>query len=234
MKNALITGATRGMGRAIATAFAKEGLNLAVCARNADDVAAFNQELLDINPAIKVCGVKADISIKNDVIAFAKQAEEELGDISVIVNNAGVYVPTSILDDAEDTFQKVISTNLAPAYELYRYFGKKLMAAGEGHIFNICSSASIYPVVEAGTYSVTKFGLLGLSKVMRLELQQYGVKVTAVIPGSTLTSSWDGVEVDSAKFVLPGDIASAIVNAYRMSPGATVDEITIKPVGGQL
>jgi len=234
MKNALITGATRGMGRAIATAFAKEGLNLAVCARNADDVAAFKQELLDINPAIKVCGVKADISIKNDVIAFAKQAEEELGDISVIVNNAGIYVPTSILDDAEDTFQKVISTNLAPAYELYRYFGKKLMAAGEGHIFNICSSASIYPVVEAGTYSVTKFGLLGLSKVMRLELQQYGVKVTAVIPGSTLTSSWDGVEVDSAKFVLPGDIASAIINAYRMSPGATVDEITIKPVGGQL
>jgi short-subunit dehydrogenase len=69
---------------------------------------------------------------------------------------------------------------------------------------------------------------------MRLELQQYGVKVTAVMPGSTLTSSWDGVQVDSARFVMPEDIAAAIINAYRLSPGANVDEITIKPVFGQL
>jgi short-subunit dehydrogenase len=234
MKNALITGATRGMGRAIAIAFAQEGLNLAICSRKAADVEAFKQELLQINPAIKICGMQADCSIKAEAIAFAARAESQLGPISVIVNNAGIYVPASILDDGEETFGQVINTNLMPAYELYRYFGKKLMAARGGHIFNICSSASKDVVVQAGTYSVTKFALLGLNNVMRLELQPFGVKVTAVIAGSTLTSSWDGVQVDSAKFVLPEDISSAIINAYRLSPGANVDEITIKPVFGQL
>src|SRR5476651_2432432 len=164
MKNALITGATRGMGRAIATAFAKEGLNLAVCARKAEELQAFEKELLEINPAIKVVGVKADISNKAEVLALAKQAEDELGAISVIVNNAGIYVPASILDDTEEAFDQLMATNLRPAYELYRYFGKKLAAAGAGHIFNICSSASLYPVTGAGMYSVTKFGLLGLNK----------------------------------------------------------------------
>jgi short-subunit dehydrogenase len=143
-------------------------------------------------------------------------------------------VASSILDDEEDAFEKLININLMPAYELYRYFGKKLMAAQQGHIFNICSSASVNPVVEAGMYSVTKFGLYGLNKVMRLEMQPYGVKVTAVIPGSTLTSSWKDVQVDSSRFIMPEDIARAIVNAYKMSPGANVDEIAIKPVFGQL
>jgi len=109
-----------------------------------------------------------------------------------------------------------------------------MIAAGEGHIFNICSIAALTPVVEAGTYSVTKFALLGLTKVMRLELQAHNVKVTAVIPGSTLTSSWDGVKVDKNVMVMPEDIASAVVNIYNMSPGANVDEIVIKPVNGQV
>ena len=234
MKNAIITGATRGMGRAIAIAFAKEGLNLAICARNADELEGFKQELLQINPDIKVSVKVANVSVKGDVLAFAAQAEQELGAISVIVNNAGIYVPASILDDDDTTFDKLVNTNLMPAYEFYRYFGKKLIAARQGHIFTICSSASVNPVVAAGTYSVTKFALLGLNKVMRLELQQYGVKVTAVIPGSTLTSSWDGVEVDSDKLIMPDDIASSIINAYRLSPGANVEEIIIKPVFGQL
>lgn len=233
MKNAIITGATRGMGRAIAIAFANEGFNLAICSRNAAELKTFEEELKQIDPGIKIATIVADVSKKADILKFATEAENTLGVIDVIVNNAGTYVPNSILDDADDTLDKLIHTNLMPAYELYRYFGKKMMEARSGHIFNICSSASKNVVAEAGSYSVTKFALLGLNNVMRLELQQYGVKVTAVIPGSTLTSSWDGVQVDSAKFIMPGDIASAIINAYRMSPGANVDEITIKPVFGQ-
>ena len=234
MKNALITAATKGIGRAISIALAKEGINLAICARSENDLAAFKAELNTINPGIKVFTAATDVSVKAQIIAFATNAEKELGAIGIIVNNAGIYEPFSILDDGEDTFQKGISTNLAPAYELYRYFGKKLIAAGEGHIFNICSVASLNPVVGAGTYSVTKFALLGLTKVMRLELQAHNVKVTAVIPGSTLTSSWDGVEVDKNVVVMPEDIASAIVSIYNMSQGANVDEIIIKPVNGQV
>ncbi len=234
MENALITASTKGMGRATAIAFAKEGVNLAVCSRHSDDLVAFKAELLSINPLIKVFTAVADCSIKQQVIEFAAAAEVALGFITIIVNNAGIYEYSSILNDSEDTFNKQVNTNLMPAYELYRYFGKTMIAARHGHIFNICSIASLSPIAEAGTYSVTKFALLGLSKVMRLEMQPHGVKVTAIIPGSTLTDSWKGMQVDKDKMVLPEDIASAIINTFRMSAGANVDEIIIKPLYGQI
>ncbi|MDB5115518.1 MAG: short-chain dehydrogenase [Mucilaginibacter sp.] len=234
MKNALITAATKGMGRAISIAFANEGINLAICSRNADDLAAFKTELLQINPAIKVFTAAIDGSKKDELLQFAGSAEQELGFIGIIVNNLGRYEYSGILDDNEDTFEKMINTNLMPAYELYRYFGKTMIASRSGHIFNICSVAALNPIAEAGTYSVTKYALLGLTKVMRLEMQQHGVKVTAVIPGSTLTDSWKGQTVDKDAMVLPEDVASAIVNIYKMSIGANVDEIIIKPAGGQL
>lgn len=234
MKNALITASTKGMGRATAIALAKEGINLALCSRNAADLAAFKDELSALNPTIKVFTAVTDVSIKQQLLDFAAGAEQALGTISIIVNNAGMYEHQSILNDDDTTLQKQIGTNLAPAYELYRYFGKKMIAAKEGHIFTICSVASLNPIAEAGTYSVTKYALLGLNKVMRTEMQPHGVKVTAIIPGSTLTDSWKGMEVDKDKMVLPEDIASAIVNIYKMSAGANVDEIIIKPAFGQI
>jgi short-subunit dehydrogenase len=234
MKSSLITGATKGMGRSIAIAFAKEGINVAICSRNEKDLMDFKQELLKINPEIKVVAQLADGSNKEQLLHFAAVAEQEFGSISIIVNNLGMFDPSSILDEGENAFDKQLNTNLMPAYHLYRYFGKKMMAAREGHIFTICSVAALNPIAAAGTYSVTKFALLGLSKVMRLEMQSYNVKVTAVIPGSTLTDSWKDADVDKDQFVASDDIASAIVNIYKMSTGANVDEIIIKPVGGQV
>ena len=234
MKNALITGATKGIGRAIAIAFANEGINLAVCSRNAQDLAAFKNELLEANPEIKVFTAVADASDKMQLLQFAAEAENQLGTIGIVVNNLGAYVYSSILDDDDETLEKLVNTNLVPAWMLYRHFGKKMLAIKEGHFFNICSVAAINPVPQAGTYSVTKAALLNLSKVMRLEMQQYGVKVTTVIPGSTLTDSWKGVEVEKDTMVMPGDVASAIINVLKMSRGANVDEIVIKPAGGQL
>lgn len=222
------------MGRAIAIAFAKEGINLAICSRHMDDLLTFKNVLLAVNPDINVYTAVADCSIKQQVIDFAAGAENELGAISIIVNNAGIYEHASILDDKDETFNKHVNTNLMPAYELYRYFGKKMIAEKQGHIFTICSVASLNPIAEAGTYSVTKYALLGLSKVMRTEMQPHGIKVTAVIPGSTLTDSWKGMEVDKDKMVLPEDIASAVLNIYNMSAGANVDEIIIKPTYGQI
>ncbi len=222
------------MGRAIAAAFAQQGISLAINSRNVAELADFKAELLQINPAIKVFTAVADASDKVQLLQFAADAQQNLGVINIIVNNLGIYAPSKILDDEADLFEKMISTNLMPSYLLYRQFGKSMIAAGEGHIFNICSVAAINPVVEAGSYSVTKAALLSLSNVMRLELQQHGVKVTAVIPGSTLTNSWKGMEVDKDTMVLPQDIASAIVSVLNMSKGANVDQIIIKPAGGQL
>lgn len=222
------------MGKAIATAFVTEGINVAVCARNTNDLATFKNELLKVNPAVKVFTAVADASNQKQLLAFATEAEKEFGAIDIIVNNLGAYVYSSILDDDDTTFEKLINTNLMPAYTLYRHFGKKMMAAGKGHFFNIASVAALNPVIEAGTYSITKAALLSLSKIMRVEMQKHGVKVTTVIPGSTLTASWDGIEVEKDSMVIPEDVASAIVNVLKMSRGANVDEILIKPAGGQL
>ncbi|MGY4538431.1 short-subunit dehydrogenase [Mucilaginibacter sp. UYNi724] len=234
MKNALITAATKGIGRAVSIAFAKQGINLSICSRNEEDLSNFKQELQSINPQITVITMVTDCSKRDELINFGVFTEKKLGFVDVIVNNVGMYKHVSILNDSEDSFQKQIDTNLLPAYELYRFFGKRMVSVGKGHIFNICSVAAINPIAEAGMYSVTKYALLGLNKVMRLETQGHGVKVTAVIPGSTLTDSWKGVEVDKNTMVLPEDVASAIVNILNMSAGANVDEVVIKPAPGQI
>lgn len=222
------------MGRAIAIAFAKQGVNLAICSRNANDLASFKTELLQINAGIRVFTAVADGSKKNELLKFAASAEGELGFISVLVNSLGTYKNASILDEQDGDFETMLNTNLMPAYELYRFFGKKMIAKGSGHIFNICSIAALDVIPQAGSYSVSKAALLSLTNVMRLEMQPHGIKVTAVIPGSTLTNSWKGMDVDKDNMVLPEDVASAIISIYTMSVGANVDEIIIKPVKGQL
>lgn len=234
MKNALITGATKGIGRAVAIAFAKQGINLSICSRNEKELLELKQELALIAPPIQVHTTVADCSKLEEVKNFAVFTEKMMGFVDIIVNNVGIYKYSSILNDSEDSFQKQIDTNLVPAYELYRFFGKSMVSVGKGHIFNICSVASLNPIAEAGVYSVTKYALLGLNKVMRLEMQEHGVKVTAIIPGSTLTDSWRDVAVDKNAMVLPEDIAQAIVTILNMSAGANVDEIIVKPAKGQL
>lgn len=228
MQNALITGATKGIGLAIAKALAKEGINLAICSRNDKDLFAVKEALLQINPQIKVFTRVTDCSWQADVLGFAAEAEQELQSIEIIVNNAGMFLPGSILDEEENSLQKQLDLNLMAGYELYRYFGKKLMAAKSGHIFNICSVAAKQVVVNAGSYSVTKFAQRGLNDVMREEMKAYQVKVTAVFPGSTLTDSWNGTKISVEKFILPEDVAAAVVTCLKMSAGANVGELIIQ------
>ncbi|MGI4021976.1 MAG: SDR family oxidoreductase [Janthinobacterium lividum] len=234
MQNALITGTTKGIGLAIAKALAKQSINLAICSRNEEDLLQVKEALLHINPNIKVFTRVADCSLQADVLAFAAEAEQELKSIEIIVNNTGMFLPGSILDEEENALQKQLDLNLMSAYHLYRYFGKKLMAARAGHIFNICSVASKKVVVNAGSYSVTKFAQLGLNHTMREEMKAYQVKVTAILPGSTLTNSWAGTTVPPEKFVLPDDVAAAVINCLKMSAGANVDELIIQTATGEI
>ncbi|MVN90888.1 SDR family oxidoreductase [Mucilaginibacter aquatilis] len=234
MENALITGATQGIGRAIALAFAKQGISMAICSRNVKDLQNLQIELLKMNSEIQVHTQVADCSKRTDVRAFAQAAQDKLGFINILVNNVGAFIPSTVLNDDDNAFDTLFNTNVMPAYELYRFFGKQMQQEGKGHIFNICSAASKSPAINAGTYSVTKAALYSLNTVMKLEMQAYKVKVTAVLPGSTLTGSWAGTEVHPSRFVMPEDVAAAVLTAYNMSVGANTDEIVIKPVSGQI
>ena len=225
--NAVITGATKGIGRAIALELAQNGCHIIACARNSEDLAALAQELRSFG--VEVLTVKVDCSIKTEVLSFAEQALAFTSKIDVLVNNVGVFLPGSMLDEEDHAFENQLQINLNASYYLGKRMGKLMRQQGFGHIFNICSVASKAPVENAGSYSVTKAAMLSLNDVMRRELKAHNVKVTAIIPGSTYTASWEGTTLDRTKFVQPEDVAKAVKTILQLSDGANVDEITITP-----
>ncbi|MCO4292492.1 SDR family oxidoreductase [Solitalea sp. MAHUQ-68] len=231
---AVITGASKGIGKAVAEALAAEGYDLAICARNEQDLNMLVNELKEGYPAIQIYQSAFDCANRELLLAFVDKVLDQFESVDVLVNNVGLYVPGSIMDEEDGVLEHMINTNLYAAYYLSKYFAGEMIEQHKGHIFNICSTASIKPVVAAGSYSISKFALMGLTKVLREELMHQGIKVTAVLPGSTLTASWSGTTIPSSRFVLPEDVASAIVNALKMSEGAVVDEILVRPMLGEV
>ena len=121
----------------------------------------------------------------------------------------------------------------APHY-LSKFIAENMKLNAAGHIFNICSIASINPVLSAGSYSISKAALLSLTKVLREALMPFGIKVTAILPGATLTDSWSGTTLPSERFIAPEDVANSIINCLQMSAGANVDEVLIRPLKGEI
>lgn len=232
--NALVTGATKGIGKAIAQHLAANKYNLALCARNANELNQLCTELQGFYPQQKFICLPTDCAKAIELKRFADFVKEHFSSLDVLINNAGLYVPAKLLDEDESLFDQHMKLNVHAAYYLSKFFGREMRDRKSGHIFNICSIASLKPVVSAGSYSVSKFALLGLSKVLREELMPHKVKVTAVIPGATLTDSWKGTSLPTGRFVNPEDVAGAIINCLQMTAGANVDEIIIRPVLGEV
>jgi 3-oxoacyl-[acyl-carrier protein] reductase len=226
--NAVITAGTKGIGKAIALKLAESGYDIAVCSRNTtslDELYALLEPL-----GRRVYLHQTDCGIKNEVYQFCEAVAKQMPVVDVLVNNAGIFQTGSILDEDDEKFERQLNVNLGAAYYAGKFFGKMMRTQASGHIFNICSVASREVVENAGSYSVTKAALLSLNNVFRDELSKYNVKVTAVLPGATRTSSWEGTPIPQERFVQPEDIANAIHSILNLSNGANVDEITIKPV----
>jgi short-subunit dehydrogenase len=204
--NAIITGATKGIGRAIVMELAANNYNIIFCARDEKEVQTLLNELTSRYSHLQFFGMRADMEESSDVREFAEFAIGSVGHVDILINNAG----------------------------LSKFFASRMIEAGKGHIINICSIASLEPVVRAGSYSISKTALLGLNKALREELRPAGIKVTAVLPGSTLTNSWTGTELPEDWFILPEDVAKSIINCLAMSSGANIDEIVIRPLYGKI
>lgn len=231
--NAVITGATKGMGRAIAMLLAETGYNVAICARNQSEIDNLCEEIRG-KYQVKAIGLQTDCSSSPQLNNFTDFVQQHFPTVEVLVNNAGMFVPASILDEPDDLLYKQMQLNLYAAHVLCRTFGRKMRDDRKGHIFNICSVASIKPIATAGSYTVTKVALLGLTRVLREELMPYNVKITAIIPGSTLTASWEGTSLPAERFVSATDVANAILASLQMSSGANVDELVIRPLKGEV
>lgn len=232
--NAIVTGATKGMGLSIVKHLAANNYNLALCARNAIDLESLKKELNTQYPQLTVIVMTTDCGEPDEVRVFADFVNKSFLFIDVLINNVGLFIPSKLMDEKEDDLQKQMQVNVFTPHFLSKYFGKKMQEAGKGHIVNICSISSVKPTVTAGSYSISKMALLGLTKVLRDELMPAGVKVTAVLPGSTLTGSWEGTTIPAARFIDPNDIARSIIACLSMSAGANVDEIIIRPLRGDL
>ena len=225
---ALITGATKGIGRAVATKLWKEGYDLVLIARSAEDLKQLQKEL--VTPDRTILTYPVDCSIKEEVYQFLNKVKNEFGFIDVLVNNVGAFVPGSLLDEEDEAFEKQQDLNVNATYYISKFFGKEMRLRQQGHIFNICSVASKSPVENGGSYSVTKAAMFSLNHVLRQELAPHNVKVTAFLPGSTKTASWEGTTIPDEKFVQPADIADTIYAILNLSKGVNVDEVLITPL----
>lgn len=232
--NAIITGATKGIGRALAEKFAKEGHNLAICARNEDDLKRTKADLEKQFSNIEVFEMVADISKKTEVLSFAYAVANQFNHIDVLINNGGVFMPGATLDEVDGKLESMMETNLYSAYYLTRAIYPIMKKHNKSHIFNICSIASQIAYPNGGSYSISKFALLGYTKVLRQELINEGIRVTAVLPGATWSDSWAGVDLPKDRLMEANDIADTVWAAYQLSAGAVVEEIIIRPQLGDL
>ena len=228
--NAIVTGATKGIGRALVMHLAANNYNLALCARKAEDVVKLITELKDHYPDLCFFGRASDLENKSDVKAFAEFALSNLGRVDLLINNAGLFLPSGLMDETPDALERQMQVNVHTPHFLSKFFAKEMISQKRGHIVNICSTASLTLLKSSASYSITKAALLSLTRLLREELAPSGIRVTAILPGATLTDSWAGTTLPADRFVLPEDVAKTVFNAISMSEGANVDEIIIRPL----
>jgi short-subunit dehydrogenase len=232
--NVVITGASRGIGKAIAEVFAQNGANLWLVARNADVLMRAAGEIRSRYPSVRVEAKAFDLGRKEDAQSCGAWLCSAVDRIDVLVNNAGTFVPGNVTDEPDGALETMLAVNLCSAYHLTRAVAPKMMAARGGHIFTMGSIAGLQAYPGGGAYSISKFALIGFTRNLREELKPHGVKVTAVIPGAVYTDSWSGSGVAEDRIMTAEDIATLIYAASRLSAAATVEEILVRPQLGDL
>ncbi len=232
--NIVITGASRGIGKAIAARFIKESWNAAICSLNQSSIQKAKQELKSINSNVRIKAEAVDVRNKEAIQTFAKEVEKEFGEIDILVNNAGIFIPGSIHEEKDNVFENTMTTNLNSAYHLTRSLLPKMKDIKSGHIINICSTASLGAYPNGGSYSISKYALLGFSKNLREELKPFNIKVTAVCPGPTLTDSWAGFEGPKDRLMRPEDVAEVVWNTHVLSQQTVVEDIVMRPIKGDI
>jgi short-subunit dehydrogenase len=232
-KLVVVTGGTKGIGRAVLARFAREGCDLVTCARNQADLDQLEAEFSKMYPG-KIFTYAADLSDKRQAVAFAGFIQDLKRPVDVLVNNAGFFSPGNVTEDADGSLESMIEGNVYSAYYLTRGLVKVMKEKRSGYIFNMCSIASFKAYPNGGSYTISKFALLGFSKVLREELKEFGIRVTAVMPGATRTASWDGTDLPEDRFMKADDVAETIYSAYSLSPNSVVEEIIIRPQLGDL
>jgi len=230
----LITGASQGIGAAIAKVFAREirGARLALVARSEKNLARVAAACTKFGATVAT--FPCDVAAEAPVAAMAAAVTARWGGVDVLINNAGTFAGAPLTRMSVAEFDRLIAANLRSVFLVSRAFVPGMIARKAGDVFNMSSIAGLIAYPGGAGYSAAKFGVSGLSKVMRAELKDHGVRVCCVYPGATVSPSWRGSGVDEARMMPADDVAQAFLAVYRLSRRTVVEEIVLRPQGGDV
>lgn len=233
-RRALITGASSGIGKATALAFAKAGIDVALVSRSLDKLEA-------VATAAKQTGVEAkvytlDLANLPQVEAKIKAIAQDFGNIDILVNNAGIGYTGTLSETSLEDWQQVINLNLTSVFECIKGILPGMRDRGTGTIINVASIAAKQAFAGWGVYCVSKAGLLTLSQTLAQEERPHGIRVTTICPGSVNTEIWDSETVnanfDRSKMLTPEIVAQSILYTALLPPQAVIDELILMPNAG--
>ncbi len=233
---AVITGASQGIGAATARAVAAQHgatAQLILVARNGEKLSrvASDCKALGADAVAIPCDVTSDAEVNE--LSRAVMAGWDAPP-SLLVNNAGAFTPSPLSETSVDSFRHQVETNLTSAFLVTQAFLPAMIERRSGTLVFLASVASIRAYPGSAAYCAAKHGLLGLARVAREETREHGVRVVTIMPGATLTPSWDGTDLPASRFMPEEDVASAILGAHALSRRSVVEEIVMRPQLGDI
>lgn len=233
---ALITGASSGIGRATALAFAQAGISVALVSRSQPKLEKVAAEIKETGVEVKTYPV--DLAAVDQVKFRIEAIVADFGAIDILINNAGMGYTGDLLDTSLEDWQTVMNLNLTSVFQCIQAVLPGMRDRHQGTIINIASIAGYHAFAGWGAYSVSKAGLISLSKVLAAEERSHGIRVITLSPGSTNTPIWDTETVqadfDRSKMLTPDVVAQSILHAALMPPQAVIEELTLMPSAGAL
>jgi len=231
---ALITGASSGIGRATALAFAEAGIHLVLVGRDLVKLEVVAQKTRALGAETQIYGV--DLSQLSQVREKMDMIARSVPHLDIVINNAGMGYTGLLLDTPLADWQRVIDLNLTSVFQCIQGVLPVLRSQKAGTIINVASVAAHQAFPNWGAYCVSKFGLLALTKTLAAEERSHGLRVVAISPGSVNTELWDTDTVDAdfdrTAMLTPEIVAQSILHAARMPYGAVVEELVLLPNAG--
>jgi 3-oxoacyl-[acyl-carrier protein] reductase len=227
-KVALITGASRGIGFAIARRLGHMGARVSICGRDQPKLEQSASSLR--GDGIETLAVNADVMRGDQIFSLVQKTQQEFGPIDILVNNAGIGLFGPFHEFEEADWNRVVDTNLKSVFLMCRAVAPEMIRRQTGHIINISSLAGKNTFANGAIYCASKWGLMGLSGSMAEDLRGFGIRVSAICPGSVATEfSGQGGGKDRSKSLQPDDIAHAVAALVTQSAGSFISEVYIRP-----
>jgi len=229
-RTALVTGAGKGIGRAVAHALAREGVSVALIARTGADLERVADELRTINPDVRVATAAADVGDRAAVEAAAARVTAEVGDVDILVNNAGIAQFGTVLDMDPELWERMYRVNVLGALHVARAVLPGMIARRRGDVINIASTAGEKATATTGAYAASKAALLRLTEALAADVRKHDVRVTAFMPSTVNTelASSVGLKIGPAERMMQADdVAALIIDLLKLPPRVFVRDVAL-------